>query len=239
MDTVVLGCTHYPLVAPMLQRTLGRDVRLVTAGPRDRRHRAAGAGRAPASPRATRRRATTASSAPATPSASASSAPGSCRCRWGRSSGPTCRERPGRRQHRLVALGRPDRRARPLRGRGRRAARRRAPRGRASAGRFHPRLRRDGGAAGSRPAGVARAARAAALRRRLSGAADRRRPGLPARCRPARRRGGPRVRPAGPDARRDPRDAACCLAGARGVAAARAARRRLRGERRPRPLARL
>ena len=31
-DTVVLGCTHYPLVAPMLQRTLGRDVRLVTAG---------------------------------------------------------------------------------------------------------------------------------------------------------------------------------------------------------------
>jgi glutamate racemase len=31
-DTVVLGCTHYPLVAPMLQRTLGRDVRLVSAG---------------------------------------------------------------------------------------------------------------------------------------------------------------------------------------------------------------
>jgi glutamate racemase len=32
VDTVVLGCTHYPLVGPMLQRTLGRDVRLVTAG---------------------------------------------------------------------------------------------------------------------------------------------------------------------------------------------------------------
>jgi glutamate racemase len=32
VDTVVLGCTHYPLVAPMLQRILGRDVRLVTAG---------------------------------------------------------------------------------------------------------------------------------------------------------------------------------------------------------------
>jgi glutamate racemase len=31
-DTVILGCTHYPLVAPMLQRTLGRNVRLVTAG---------------------------------------------------------------------------------------------------------------------------------------------------------------------------------------------------------------
>jgi glutamate racemase len=32
VDTVVLGCTHYPLVAPMLQRILGRDVHLVTAG---------------------------------------------------------------------------------------------------------------------------------------------------------------------------------------------------------------
>ncbi len=32
VDTVVLGSTHYPLVAPMLQRMLGRDVRLVTAG---------------------------------------------------------------------------------------------------------------------------------------------------------------------------------------------------------------
>lgn len=32
VDTLVLGCTHYPLVAPMLQRLLGRDVRLVTAG---------------------------------------------------------------------------------------------------------------------------------------------------------------------------------------------------------------
>lgn len=32
IDTLVLGCTHYPLVAPMLQRMLGRDVSLVTAG---------------------------------------------------------------------------------------------------------------------------------------------------------------------------------------------------------------
>ena len=31
-DTVILGCTHYPLVRPLLQRILGRDVRLVTAG---------------------------------------------------------------------------------------------------------------------------------------------------------------------------------------------------------------
>jgi glutamate racemase len=33
VDTVILGCTHYPLVAPMLQRTLGRKVRLVSSGP--------------------------------------------------------------------------------------------------------------------------------------------------------------------------------------------------------------
>jgi glutamate racemase len=32
-DTVILGCTHYPLVAPMLQRTLGRNVSLVSSGP--------------------------------------------------------------------------------------------------------------------------------------------------------------------------------------------------------------
>ena len=32
VDTLILGCTHYPLVAPMLQRLLGRDVRLVSAG---------------------------------------------------------------------------------------------------------------------------------------------------------------------------------------------------------------
>jgi glutamate racemase len=32
VDTVILGCTHYPLVAPMLQRSLGRGVTLVTSG---------------------------------------------------------------------------------------------------------------------------------------------------------------------------------------------------------------
>jgi len=32
VDMVILGCTHYPLVAPMLQRTLGRGVSLVTSG---------------------------------------------------------------------------------------------------------------------------------------------------------------------------------------------------------------
>jgi glutamate racemase len=32
VDTLILGCTHFPLVAPMLQRILGRDVRLVSGG---------------------------------------------------------------------------------------------------------------------------------------------------------------------------------------------------------------
>jgi len=32
VDTVILGCTHYPLVRPMLQRTLGRGVTIVTSG---------------------------------------------------------------------------------------------------------------------------------------------------------------------------------------------------------------
>jgi glutamate racemase len=32
VDTVILGCTHYPLVAPMLQRMLGPEVRTVTSG---------------------------------------------------------------------------------------------------------------------------------------------------------------------------------------------------------------
>jgi glutamate racemase len=32
VDTVILGCTHYPLVAPMLQRMLGRGVALVSSG---------------------------------------------------------------------------------------------------------------------------------------------------------------------------------------------------------------
>ena len=32
VDTVILGCTHYPLVRPLLQRTLGREVEIVTSG---------------------------------------------------------------------------------------------------------------------------------------------------------------------------------------------------------------
>ncbi|HEV2979974.1 MAG TPA: aspartate/glutamate racemase family protein, partial [Solirubrobacteraceae bacterium] len=32
VDTVILGCTHYPLIRPMLQRMLGRAVTLVSSG---------------------------------------------------------------------------------------------------------------------------------------------------------------------------------------------------------------
>jgi glutamate racemase len=32
VDTVILGCTHYPLIGPMLQRMLGRGVEIVSSG---------------------------------------------------------------------------------------------------------------------------------------------------------------------------------------------------------------
>jgi glutamate racemase len=32
VDTVILGCTHYPLVRPIIQRMLGPDAAIVTSG---------------------------------------------------------------------------------------------------------------------------------------------------------------------------------------------------------------
>ncbi|MBA2506113.1 MAG: glutamate racemase [Thermoleophilaceae bacterium] len=32
VDTVILGCTHYPLVRPVIQRALGRGVEVITSG---------------------------------------------------------------------------------------------------------------------------------------------------------------------------------------------------------------
>ena len=32
VDTVILGCTHYPLVRPLIQRAMGRGVAIVSAG---------------------------------------------------------------------------------------------------------------------------------------------------------------------------------------------------------------
>ena len=84
VDTVILGCTHYPLVAPMLQRMLGRGVTLVTSGAGVARS----VERALASRELLNPRAGEGSyrfRAPATSSRSARSGRASCRCRWGRS----------------------------------------------------------------------------------------------------------------------------------------------------------
>ena len=32
VDTLVLGCTHYPLLKPLLQRVMGAEVRLIDSG---------------------------------------------------------------------------------------------------------------------------------------------------------------------------------------------------------------
>jgi glutamate racemase len=32
VDVLVLGCTHYPLLKPLLQRTIGPDIRLIDSG---------------------------------------------------------------------------------------------------------------------------------------------------------------------------------------------------------------
>ena len=88
VDTVVLGCTHYPLLAGVLQIVLGPDVTLVSSadetaqGRRARAHGRATSLRDPEEPRARRR---TSSSPPATRSRSAGSAGGSSARRSARS----------------------------------------------------------------------------------------------------------------------------------------------------------
>ena len=93
VDTVVLGCTHYPLVRPMLQRMLGRArehhrLRRPARPPGRARARRARA-REPARRRAEgpgREGEATRSCAPATRRRSARSARASCSCRSARSS---------------------------------------------------------------------------------------------------------------------------------------------------------
>ena len=96
VDTLILGCTHYPLVAPMLQRILGRDVRLVSGGhavaatvqPTLSRRPARSRGRRGRLPLPLHRRRR------GLPRARH---PLSCRCRWARSSGsssPPAADRP-------------------------------------------------------------------------------------------------------------------------------------------------
>jgi glutamate racemase len=55
IDTVVLGCTHYPFVIPLIQRIVGDDVRVVDPAPsvakQVRRLLEAGGGKNPSSER--------------------------------------------------------------------------------------------------------------------------------------------------------------------------------------------
>ena len=66
VDTVILGCTHYPLIRGMLQRELGRDVALVSAA-EELAEEVAATLRASGSRATTAAAAPTASPAPATP----------------------------------------------------------------------------------------------------------------------------------------------------------------------------
>ena len=98
VDTVVLGCTHYPLVRPMLQRMLGRRVNIIVSGdPLAHQVEHVLGARGLANPRGDERpgtagspaassRATTRSCAPAIPRRSATSARASSSCRSARSS---------------------------------------------------------------------------------------------------------------------------------------------------------
>ena len=80
VDTVILGCTHYPLIRGMIQRELAatsRSSRPPRSSPRRSRRRS----RASASPASTGAAAPTASPARATPRPSRPSAAASCSCR--------------------------------------------------------------------------------------------------------------------------------------------------------------
>ena len=95
VDTVILGCTHYPLIRPILQRVFGRGVTLVFSAEETAREVAETLARKgiendPA------RTAPTVSSRPATGSLSARWARASCNCRSTASStsrSPSCRQR--------------------------------------------------------------------------------------------------------------------------------------------------
>ena len=78
-DVVIMGCTHYPLMAPMLQRHLGRDVTLVNPAAEIAREVDETLERQGID-RDDDREGRTVSTAPARWSRSAPSAPGSCKC---------------------------------------------------------------------------------------------------------------------------------------------------------------
>ena len=108
VDTVILGCTHYPLVRPVLQRELGRGITIVSSGEAiaEDVHRPARA--SSGSPTTRTAAAATASSPAATRRSSAASARASCSCRSARSTTWTWSACParGRRRERAPAPGR-------------------------------------------------------------------------------------------------------------------------------------
>ena len=70
-DTVILGCTHYPLIRPVFQRVFGRDVTLVFSAEETAREVATTLAAQGLGERRAAARATTASSRPATRRSSA------------------------------------------------------------------------------------------------------------------------------------------------------------------------
>ena len=108
VDTVILGCTHYPLVRPVLQRALGRGVSIVSSGEAIAAEVDARLRRGRARSRTRTGAATTASLRPATPRSSGVSARGFSSCPSARSS--TWRWPPSRQEGRMS--GAPQRRPR-------------------------------------------------------------------------------------------------------------------------------
>ena len=91
VDTVILGCTHYPLIRPLLQRMLGRGVQIVSSGDaiaRQVEHVLGSRGLGNPSRRGGR---LPLPDAPATPRRCARPARASCSCRSARSSTSRCR----------------------------------------------------------------------------------------------------------------------------------------------------
>ena len=86
VDTVILGCTHYPLIRPIFQRVFGRDVTLVFSAEETAREVAETLARKGYENDAERATGRTGSSPRATPRPSARWARASCSCRSPRSS---------------------------------------------------------------------------------------------------------------------------------------------------------
>ena len=106
VDTVILGCTHYPLVRPMLQRSLGRSVTILTSGAAvGPPGRARALARATSTPRARARASYSLPVHRRRRQPSARWAPASCRCRSARSRASSCPRSPRRRSpHELAPV---------------------------------------------------------------------------------------------------------------------------------------